>query len=139
MKRKISRPHIDMVIEESTNVLLPKRKNKQTTMDEDFNDVMSDVRGYEPNLFVPEDESDGAYEESTTQSFLTSQTNASNADRKEGVATNPLMMMTSKITTTMMMMMMRMMRINQDLGLVGDHFTMPQSPILLKYVICACK
>lgn len=90
MKRKISRPHIDMVIEESTNVLLPKRKNKQTTMDEDFNDVMSDVRGYEPNLFVPEDESDGAYEESTTQSFLTSQTNASNADRKRGRRHQPI-------------------------------------------------
>lgn len=90
VKRKISRPHIDMVIEESTNVLLPKRKNKQTTMDEDFNDVMSDVRGYEPNLFVPEDESDGAYEESTTQSFLTSQTNASNADRKRGRRHQPI-------------------------------------------------
>ena len=81
MKRQKSRPHIDMVIEETTNMLLPKlkqkskQKQKHTAMDEDFNGVMSDVRGYEPNLFVSEEESEGGNEESTTQSFTTSQAN----------------------------------------------------------------
>ena len=69
-KRQVLRPHIDMVIEDTTNLLLPKPKQKQTTMDEDFNGVMSDVRGYEPTLFVMDDDSE---EESATQSFVPSQ------------------------------------------------------------------
>ncbi|KAI5968557.1 hypothetical protein CANMA_002302 [Candida margitis] len=83
VKRQQSRPHIEMVIEETTNVLLPKPKHKHTTtMDEDFSGAMSEVRGYEPNtLFVPEDDSDGGYEESITQPFLMSQENASSTGR----------------------------------------------------------
>ncbi|KAI5964551.1 hypothetical protein KGF57_001043 [Candida theae] len=82
VKRQVTRPHIDMVIEETTNLLLPKTKhNRQSTMDEDFNGVMSDVRGYEPNLFVADDESD---DESTTQPFFTSQTNTSSGDGIRG-------------------------------------------------------
>ncbi|KAI5962981.1 uncharacterized protein KGF55_002773 [Candida pseudojiufengensis] len=84
------RPIIEMTISD-TNVFIPKSKKKETTVDNEFEGVMDNVRGYNPTpLFVEDsdneedEEESGPYDENGMSSFknFTSRGSTINTDNE---------------------------------------------------------